>query len=96
MESGMEDAQAFFGQPGVGFLEMLLIGAIAGWIAEKVTKSNHSIFTNILVGIAGSFVIGVLATILNIPVFGFFRTLVAATVGAILILFVWHRAPQRA
>jgi uncharacterized membrane protein YeaQ/YmgE (transglycosylase-associated protein family) len=96
MESRMEDAQAFFGQPGVGFLEMLLIGAIAGWIAEKVTKSNHSIFTNILVGIAGSFVIGVLASILNIPVFGFFRTLVAATVGAILILFVWHRAPQRA
>jgi len=53
MESTMEDAQAFLGQPGVGFLEMLLIGAIAGWIAEKVTKSNHSIFTNILVGIAG-------------------------------------------
>ena len=36
-----------------------------------------------------------LASILNIPVFGFFRTLVAATIGAILILFVWHRAPQR-
>jgi uncharacterized membrane protein YeaQ/YmgE (transglycosylase-associated protein family) len=37
---------------------MLLIGAIAGWIAGKVTDSNHSIFTNILVGIAGSFVAG--------------------------------------
>ena len=70
---------------------MLLIGAIAGWIAERVTESRHSIFTNILVGIAGSFVGGVLAGILNIPVFGFFRTLVAATIGAILILFVWHR-----
>jgi uncharacterized membrane protein YeaQ/YmgE (transglycosylase-associated protein family) len=91
----MEDAQAFFGNPGVGFLSMLLIGAIAGWIAERVTDSNHSIFTNILVGIAGSFVGGVLASILNIPVFGFFRTLVAATIGAILILFIWHRVrPQ--
>jgi hypothetical protein len=55
----MEDAQGFFGNPGVGFLSMLLIGAIAGWIAEKVTQSDHSIFTNILVGIAGSFVGGV-------------------------------------
>jgi uncharacterized membrane protein YeaQ/YmgE (transglycosylase-associated protein family) len=91
----MGDEQAFFGQPGVGFLEMLLIGAIAGWIAEKVTQSNHSVFTNILVGIAGAFMVGVLANILNIPVFGFFRTLIAATLGAILILFVWHRAPQR-
>jgi uncharacterized membrane protein YeaQ/YmgE (transglycosylase-associated protein family) len=87
----MEDAQAFLGNPSVGFVEMLLIGAIAGWIAERVTESRHSIFTNILVGIAGSFVGGVLAGILNIPVFGFFRTLVAATIGAILILFVWHR-----
>ena len=49
----MEDAQAFLGQPGVGFLSMLLIGALAGWIAEKVTSSDHGIFTNILVGIAG-------------------------------------------
>jgi uncharacterized membrane protein YeaQ/YmgE (transglycosylase-associated protein family) len=95
VENSVEDAQAFFGQPGVGFLSMLLIGAVAGWIAEKVTESNHSIFTNILVGIAGSFVGGVLANVLNIPVFGFFRTLVTAIIGAILILFVWHRIPQR-
>ena len=76
---------------------MLLIGAIAGWVAEKVTESDNSIFTNILVGIAGSFVGGVLASLLlSIPVFGFIRTLVAAIVGAILILFVWHRVHQRA
>jgi uncharacterized membrane protein YeaQ/YmgE (transglycosylase-associated protein family) len=49
-----------------------------------------------LVGIAGSFVCGVLASFLNIQVFGFIRTLVAAIVGAILILFVWHRVHQRA
>lgn len=92
----MDDAQAFFGNPGVGFLSMLVIGAIAGWIAEKVTEADHNIFTNILVGIAGSFVGGVLAGVLNIQVFGFFRTLIAATIGAILILFVWHRVRQRA
>ena len=89
------DAQAFFGNPGVGFLSMLLIGAIAGWIAEKVTQSDHSIFTNILVGIAGSFVGGVLASVLNISVFGFVRTLLAAIIGAVLILFVWHRVHPR-
>jgi uncharacterized membrane protein YeaQ/YmgE (transglycosylase-associated protein family) len=91
----MEDAQGFFGNPGVGFLSMLVIGALAGWIAEKVTASDHGILTNILVGIAGSFVGGALASALNIPVFGFFRTLVAASIGAILILFVWHRVSNR-
>ena len=92
----MQDAQAFFGTPGVGFISMLVIGAIAGWIAEKVTESRHSIFTNILVGIAGSFVGGVLAGILDIPIFGFIRTLISATIGAILILFVWHRVRDNA
>src|SRR5262245_21538608 len=91
MEGAMEGAQGFLGNPGVGFLSMLLIGALAGWIAERATASNHNILTNILVGIAGSFVGGALAGVLNIPVFGFFRTLVAATIGAILILYVWHR-----
>jgi uncharacterized membrane protein YeaQ/YmgE (transglycosylase-associated protein family) len=95
-EGAMEDAYGFLGNPGVGFFSMLLIGVIAGWIAEKVTASDHSIFTNILVGIAGAFVGGILANVLNIPVFGFFRTLVAATIGAILILFVWHRVSNRA
>jgi uncharacterized membrane protein YeaQ/YmgE (transglycosylase-associated protein family) len=95
VEIMMEDAQAFLGQPGVGFLSMLVIGALAGWIAEKVTSSDHGIFTNILVGIAGSFVGGILASVLNIPVFGFFRTLVAATIGAIVRLFVWRSVQQR-
>src|SRR5262245_38699563 len=90
------DAQQFFGSPGVGFFSMLVIGALAGWIAEKVTASDHSIFTNILVGIAGAFVGGALAHVLNIPVFGFFRTLVAAIAGAVLILFVWHRVQKPA
>jgi uncharacterized membrane protein YeaQ/YmgE (transglycosylase-associated protein family) len=92
----VQDAQAFLGQPGVGFLSMLVIGALAGWIAERVTESDHSIFTNILVGIAGSFVGGELASLLDIPVFGFFRTLVAAIIGAIAILFLWRQLRQRA
>jgi uncharacterized membrane protein YeaQ/YmgE (transglycosylase-associated protein family) len=91
----MDDAQAFFGHPEIGFLSMLLIGAIAGWVAEKVTESDNSIFTNILVGISGR-LWAVLASLLSIPVFGFIWTLVAAIVGAILILFVWHRVHQRA
>ena len=91
----MQDAQAFLSQPGVGFFSMLIIGGLAGWIAGMVTESRHGILTNILVGIAGAFVGGELAGLLNIDVFGFFRTLISATIGAIVILFIWRkiRAP---
>jgi uncharacterized membrane protein YeaQ/YmgE (transglycosylase-associated protein family) len=87
----MNDIQGVLGNPGVGLLALILIGAIAGWIAEKITESDHGIFTNILVGIAGSFVGAKLADVLQIPVFGFFRTLIAASVGAVIILFIWRK-----
>jgi uncharacterized membrane protein YeaQ/YmgE (transglycosylase-associated protein family) len=86
----MNEAQSFFSQPGVGFFTMILIGAIAGWIAERVTQSDHGIFTNILVGIAGAFVGAKLAEIAQIEVFGFLRTLISASIGAVIILGAWR------
>ncbi|MBN9051804.1 MAG: GlsB/YeaQ/YmgE family stress response membrane protein [Rhizobiales bacterium] len=91
----MNDMQYAFGQPTVGFLMMLVIGALAGWIAERITKSDHGLFTNIVVGIAGAFVGGKLAEVLQIPVFGFWRTLIAAIVGASLLILLWRMIRQR-
>ena len=87
----MNEMQGALGNPSVGLFTMLIIGVLAGWIAEKITASNHGIFTNILIGICGAFLGGKLAEVLQVPVFGFFRTLIAATIGAIIILFLWRR-----
>lgn len=87
----MNEMQGALGNPSVGLFMMLIIGVLAGWIAEKITASDHGIFTNILIGICGAFVGGKLAEVLQIPVFGFVRTLIAATIGAIIILFLWRK-----
>ena len=81
------DAQT---QASVGFFGMLIIGILAGWIAEKVTASDHGLLTNLLVGIAGSFVGGTLARLMNLQFEGWLGTLLVAAVGAILLLFVWR------
>ncbi|HWM32100.1 MAG TPA: GlsB/YeaQ/YmgE family stress response membrane protein [Methyloceanibacter sp.] len=94
----MEDqAQGLLSMPGVGFFGMLIIGLIAGYIAEKVTASDHGLLTNLLVGIAGSFVGGSLATLLNIQYEGWWLNLIVAAIGAILLLWVWRsfRGPSR-
>jgi uncharacterized membrane protein YeaQ/YmgE (transglycosylase-associated protein family) len=91
----MDQAQHFLSQPGVGFLALIIIGAIAGWVAEKATSSNHGIFTNILVGVAGSFIGKTVADLLQVPVFGFWRTLIAAIIGAIILLYVWRMLMAR-
>jgi uncharacterized membrane protein YeaQ/YmgE (transglycosylase-associated protein family) len=44
----------------------------------------------LLVGIAGAFVGGKLAEVLEVQVFGFWRTLAAASIGAVLLLWVWR------
>jgi len=77
--------------PGVGFFGMLFIGIIAGYIAEKVTASDHGLFTNLLVGIAGAFVGGTLATTLGVQIYGFLGSLLTASVGAVIVLWVWRR-----
>jgi uncharacterized membrane protein YeaQ/YmgE (transglycosylase-associated protein family) len=74
---------------GVGFLGMLIIGIIAGWIAEKVTASDHGLLTNLLVGIAGSFVGGTLAGLMNIQFEGWLGNLLVAAIGAVLVLWLW-------
>ena len=57
----MHEGYGILGMPGVGFFGMLLIGAIAGWLAERAMNRDHGLLTNVLVGIAGSFVGGTLA-----------------------------------
>jgi uncharacterized membrane protein YeaQ/YmgE (transglycosylase-associated protein family) len=85
----MNDAQTLLGNPGIGFFTLLVIGAIAGWIASKITDSPHGIFTNILIGICGSFVGNKLAEVMQIQVFGFWRGLIAAAIGAVIVLWIW-------
>ncbi len=91
----MNDAQTLLGNPTTGFFLTLIIGLIAGWIAEKVTSSNHGLFTNLLVGVAGAFVGNKLAEIAQIQVFGFWRGLISASIGAIIIIFVWRAFTNR-
>ena len=83
----MDQSLAFLATPGVGFFGLLIIGFLAGWIAERAMNRNHGLLTNILVGIAGSFVGGTLAGILNIQYFGFLSNLLVAVVGAVVILW---------
>ena len=88
----MDHTVGIMGMPGVGFFGMLLIGLIAGWIAERAMNRDHGLLTNILVGIAGSFVGGTLAGLLNLNYQGFLGNLIVAVVGAVLILWIFGRA----
>jgi uncharacterized membrane protein YeaQ/YmgE (transglycosylase-associated protein family) len=88
----MEQSVGIMGMPGIGFFGMLVIGFIAGYVAEKAMNREHGLFTNILVGIAGSFVGGTLASVLGVNYQGFLGNLVVAVAGAVLLLWIFGRA----
>lgn len=88
----MEPSYGILGMPGVGFFGMLLIGFLAGYVAERTMNRDHGVLTNILVGIAGSFVGGTLAGLLGINYYGFAGNLIVAIAGAILLLWVFGRS----
>ena len=78
---------------GVGWIGMLIIGGVAGWIAEKVMKTDMGIIMNIIVGVIGSYIGTVLARMLSINVGQivdqwFVSNLIVAAGGAIVLLFV--------
>ena len=91
----MDQSYGIMGMPGVGFFGMLLIGLVAGYVAEKAMHREHGLFTNILVGIAGSFVGGTLAGLLGVQYYGFLGNLVVAVAGSVLILWIFSSAKAR-
>ena len=75
----------------MSILAWIVVGILAGWLAERITGRNHGLLTNLVVGIVGAFIGGfVFSSLLgfryeegfNVP------SIVVATVGAVLLLAV--------
>lgn len=72
----------------MSILLWILIGGVAGWIAEKATKSDHGLLTNIIVGVIGALIGGWLFGILGLQIApGLIGSLVTAVIGALILLF---------
>ncbi|WP_186388007.1 MULTISPECIES: GlsB/YeaQ/YmgE family stress response membrane protein [unclassified Stappia] len=76
----------------MGIFLWIVIGLIAGAVAHRVLNSRGGFFGSLVVGLIGALVGGKLAEILKLNVTGgFIDQLLLATVGAILLLFIWRK-----
>ncbi len=78
---------------GVGWIGTLFIGGLAGWIAEKIMKTDHGLLRNIVVGILGSIVGAFLANALGIRLNEIFQgwflgNLIVSAIGAIVLILI--------
>lgn len=78
---------------GVGIGGTILIGIIAGWVAEKLTGSDHGLIMNLIFGIAGSWLGFFAANAAGIQLGQLFQgwflgNLLVSAAGAVVLLTV--------
>jgi uncharacterized membrane protein YeaQ/YmgE (transglycosylase-associated protein family) len=70
-----------------GFFWWVVIGLVAGWIAGHLTRGRgFGCIVDIILGLIGAVLGGWIFTRLGIVTFGFFGSLAAATVGAVVLV----------
>ncbi|MDY3127020.1 MAG: GlsB/YeaQ/YmgE family stress response membrane protein [Corynebacterium sp.] len=77
---------------GFGFIAWIIIGAIAGFLAEKIMKRDHGLLTNIIVGVIGGLLGGWIMSLFGFGnedgLGGWIWTIFTATLGACLLLWI--------
>ena len=75
---------------GLGFFGSIVVGIIAGWLAEKIMKRDQGLFTNLIVGVIGGLIGGggLLALFNKSVGDSWFLMIITATVGACILLWI--------
>jgi uncharacterized membrane protein YeaQ/YmgE (transglycosylase-associated protein family) len=80
---------------GMGLIGAIIIGGLAGWLAEKFMKSDMGIFMNIILGIIGAAALNFVLSVLGIYTgTGILVYLIVGFVGACLLIAI-ARAVRR-
>ena len=72
----------------IGWIAAIIIGGIAGWLAEQFMKSQMGILMNIVLGIVGAAVANWLLGFLGVNLGGWIGYLIAGFIGACILIAV--------
>ena len=80
----------------LGFIIALIIGGVAGYIAERIMKVDHPIWLNVALGVAGAFLFNIVAwLLLGISGGNILWQLVAGIVGACALIWGYREYEKR-
>ena len=75
---------------GFGWIMTIILGAIAGWIAEKVMKFDTGLIMNIVLGIVGALVGNYALALLGFGLGGLLGQLIVAVAGACVLILAYR------
>ncbi len=72
----------------MNFFLWILVGILAGWLAGVITRTDRSIWGDLLLGLIGAFVAGLIVDGGGGGDAGFWSSLVAATIAAVVLVLI--------
>ncbi|MDQ3044181.1 MAG: GlsB/YeaQ/YmgE family stress response membrane protein [Chloroflexota bacterium] len=72
----------------MNFLLWIILGIAAGWLAGVITRTNRSIWGDLVLGLIGAFIAGIVVDNSVGGDAGFIWSLVAATIAAVILVLV--------
>jgi uncharacterized membrane protein YeaQ/YmgE (transglycosylase-associated protein family) len=75
----------------LAFIWDVVIGTASGWCFSRLANSKSDPTLDVLFGIAGAIVGGVIASFPEFLALGEYRGLMGALIGSILFLLGWHQ-----
>jgi uncharacterized membrane protein YeaQ/YmgE (transglycosylase-associated protein family) len=73
---------------GIGWIAAIIIGGIAGWLAEQFMKSDMGMLMNIVLGIIGAAIASAILSFFGIVLGGWIGYLIAGFIGACLLIWI--------
>ncbi len=72
----------------MNFIAWIVIGIVAGWLAGKITKTDRSIWGDLVLGLVGALVAGFIVEGSVGDDAGFWTSLIAATIAAVVLVWL--------
>ena len=72
----------------MNFFLWILVGILAGWLAGVITRTDRSIWGDLLLGLIGAFVAGLIVDNSVGGDAGFWSSLIAATIAAVILVLI--------
>ncbi len=74
----------------IGIIVFLLVGLIAGWLASHIMRSGFGLIGDLIVGVIGALIGGLLLGALGVSFsgLGILGAILTALIGAIILLFI--------
>jgi uncharacterized membrane protein YeaQ/YmgE (transglycosylase-associated protein family) len=76
------------GDQAIGWIAAIIIGGLAGWLAEQFMKSDMGLLMNIVLGIVGAAIASAIFRLFGIALGGWIGYLIVGFIGACLLIWI--------